>query len=167
MWKEDSPAGDFDDLDAEMLRLERELENELADMPGSDRESWQRAPHLAYMVLYTSDVEELAAFYTGVFGFGRRYEGGTTVELVAGAVTLALTDESHLLDVVGIDRLPRPFEGRASHTILVEDVDDCYRAAIEMGAQAIRAPHDTDWGMRSCWLRDPAGHLLEIGRFVR
>ena len=80
---------------------------------------------------------------------------------------LALTDEGQLIDEAGLERMPRPFEGRASHTLLVEDVDRCSEAAVALGAQLLRAPRDTDWGMRSCWLRDPAGHLLEIGRFLR
>lgn len=157
----------FDDLDAEMIDLERELERELSDLPGSDREDMQRRPHLAYVVLYSSDVEELADFYEGVFGFDRRYETGTTVELLAGNLVLALTDETELLDTVGLENLPRPFEGRGSHTVLVEDVDRCYDAAIALGAHSIREPHDTEWGMRSCWVRDPSGHLLEIGRHLR
>ena len=157
----------FDDLDAEMIDLERELEHELSDMPGSDREDAQRRPHLAYVVLYSSDVEELADFYTGVFGFDRRYETSTTVELLAGGLVLALTDETELLDTIGLENLPRPHEGRSSHTVLVENVDHCYDAAIALGAQSIQEPHDTEWGMRSCWVRDPSGHLLEIGRHLR
>ncbi len=49
-----------DHLDQEMIELERELERELADLPGSDREDMQRRPHLAYAVLYCEDPEDLA-----------------------------------------------------------------------------------------------------------
>ena len=157
----------FDELDAEMLDLERELERELQDLPTSDREDAQRQPHVGYVVLYGTDVEEMAEFYEGVFGFPRRYETGSTVEMLAGTIVLALTDEHELISTLGLDSLPRPFEGRGSHTILVEDVDRCFEAAVALGAQVLREPHDTDWGMRSCWVRDPAGHLLEIGRHQR
>jgi uncharacterized protein len=158
---------DFDELDAEMLDLERELHRELQDLPDSDREELQRQPHLAYIVLYTSDTEELADFYEGVFGFSRRYESSSAIELAAGMMVLAIADEGELLETVGLETLPRPHEGRSSHSVMVEDVDGCYAAAIELGAHSIRAPHDTEWGMRSCWVRDPAGHLLEIGRVMR
>ena len=158
---------DFDDLDAEMIDLERELQRELEEMPGSDREDAQRQPHVAYVVLYTSDTDELAEFYEGVFGFHRRYEGASSVELIAGTLVLAIADEGQLVDTVGLHDLPRPHEARSSHTVMVEDVDGCFEAAIAMGAREIRAPHDTEWGMRSCWVRDPAGHLLEIGRVLR
>ena len=157
---------DFDDLDSEMLDLEKELQREIEDMPGSDRENAQRSPHLAYVVLYTEEVEELAEFYEAVFGFDRRYESGTTIELQAGMIALAITDEGQLLDEVQLERAPRPFEARSSHTMLVEDVDRCFEAALAMGAKELRAPRDTDWGMRSGWVRDPAGHLLEIGRYL-
>lgn len=158
---------DFDDLDSEITDLERELEKELQDLPDGDREHLQRAPHLAYVVLYTSDVEELAAFYGAVFGFQPRYESSTTVELLAGNLILAISDETQLLDEVDLPHLPRSHEGRQSNSFLVESVEQCVEAALAMGAQMVRPLHDTEWGMLSCWLRDPAGHLLEIGRFVR
>ena len=154
-------------LDQEMAELERDLEQELADLPGSDREDAQRRPHLAYAVLYCEDVEDLSDFYCGVFGFDRRYESGSTIELHAGSIVLTLAEEGQLLDTCGLDRIPAPFEGRSSLSFLVEDVDGCCEAAVAMGARIVREPYDTDWGMRSCWLTDPAGHLIEIGRFSR
>lgn len=154
-------------LDQEMLELERQLEQELSDLPGSDRENLQRQPHLAYVVLYCEDIEDLSEFYCGVFGFDRRYESGSTVELLAGSVILTLADEGQLLETCGLERVPAPFEGRASLSFLVEDVDGCAEAATALGARMVKAPHDTDWGMRSCWLTDPAGHLIEIGRYDR
>jgi catechol 2,3-dioxygenase-like lactoylglutathione lyase family enzyme len=156
-----------DHLDQEMIELERELERELADLPGSDREDMQRRPHLAYAVLYCEDPEDLSDFYVGVFGFDRRYESGTTVELQAGTVVLTIAEEGQLLETCGLDRMPAPFENRASLSFLVEDVDGCFEAATALGAQVVKEPHETDWGMRSCWLHDPAGHLIEIGRFER
>ena len=158
---------DFEEFDAEMTELERELHKDLDDLPVSDREELQRQPHLAYLVLYTSDIEELADFYEGVFGFPRRYESGSAIELVAGMLVLGIADEGELLETVGLEGLPRPHESRSSHSVMVEDVEGCYEAALELGGQSIRAPYDTEWGMRSCWVRDPAGHLLEIGRAVR
>lgn len=156
-----------DHLDQEMLELERELEQELADMPGSDREDAQRRPHLAYAVLYCEDIEDLSEFYCAVFGFDRRYESGSTVELHAGSIILTIAAEDQLLETCGLGRIPAPFEGRSSLSFLVEDVDGCCEAAVSLGARMEKEPHDTDWGMRSCWLSDPAGHLIEIGRFSR
>jgi catechol 2,3-dioxygenase-like lactoylglutathione lyase family enzyme len=158
---------DLDHLDQEMVELERELERELADMPGSDREDAQRRPHIAYAILYCEDVEELSDFYCGVFGFERRYESGSTVELHAGTIVLTIADEGQLLDTCGLDRRPAPFEGRSSLSFLVEDVDGCCEAAEALGGHILREPYDTDWDMRSCWLRDPAGHVFEIGRYNR
>lgn len=158
---------DFDELDAEMVELERQLEQELADMPGSDREDAQRRPHMAYVVIYASEVEELAEFYEAVFGFDRRYESSQAIELQAGALILTVADESQLRETCGVDPLPRPEQSRSAFTILVEDVDRCVEAATAMGGRILREPHDTDWDMRSCWMRDPSGQLFEIGRFLR
>ena len=156
-----------DHFDQEMAELERGLEQDLADLPGSDREDIQRRPHLAYAVLYCEDIEDLSDFYCAVFGFDRRYESGSTVELQAGSVILTIADEGELIGTCGLDRIPAPFEGRSSLSFLVEDVDGCCEAAVARGARIEREPHDTDWDMRSCWLRDPAGHIIEIGRYSR
>ena len=154
-------------LNDEMIRLERELEQELDDLPIGDRENLSRAPHMAYVTLYTSDVEELADFYTAVFGFDRRYEGTSSVELNAGQqLILGISEEGYLMEVAGLDHLPPSHNNRCSTTFQVEDVDRCSEAAMAMGATILKEPHDTDWGMRSCWLRDPAGHLIEIGRWI-
>lgn len=158
---------DPDELDQQMLELERELEQELAELPGSDREDVQRRPHLAYAVLYCEDVEDLSEFYCAVFGFDRRYESSSTVELHAGSIILTIADTDQLIDTCGLDRVPAPYEGRSSLSFLVEDVDGCCEAAVAMGGRLEKAPYDTDWGMRSCWLSDPAGHLIEIGRHAR
>jgi catechol 2,3-dioxygenase-like lactoylglutathione lyase family enzyme len=157
---------DFDNLDDEMLELERQLQQEMADMPGSDLEQVQRQPHLAYLTIYTSDIEELAEFYVAAFGFDRRYESPSAIELQAGTVILTLAEETQLLEVCGVDRLPHPEESRSAFSILVEDVERCVEAAVAMGGRVVKEPHDTDWGMRSCWLRDPSGQLFEIGRFL-
>lgn len=158
---------DDDHLDQEIVELERELERELADLPGSDREDMQRRPHLAYAVLYCEDIDDLSEFYCAVFGFDRRYESGSTVELQAGTVVLTLAEEGQLLETCGLDHMPAPFENRSSLSFLVEDVDGCCEAAAALGGRIVKEPHDTEWGMRSCWLHDPAGHLIEIGRFER
>lgn len=158
---------DLDNLDDDIRELERELEREMRDMPGSDREDLQRAPHVAYVTLYTNEVEELAEFYETLFGFARRYESSSTIELQAGAIILMVSEEYQLVDTVGMTRVPAVADPRASHTLLVEDVDRSYEAALALGASGVKEPHDTEWGMRSCWLRDPAGHVIEIGRWLR
>lgn len=153
-------------LDAEMLELERQLQSELADMPGSDLEAIQRQPHMAYVAIYATDIEELCDFYEGAFGFDRRYESPSAIELQAGALILTLAEEHQLLEVCGVDHLPRVEESRSTFTVLVEDVERCVEAAVALGGRVVKEPHDTEWGMRSCWLRDPSGQLFEIGRFL-
>jgi len=152
---------DFDDED-----IDRQLA-ELEEMPSADREDLQRSPHLGYVILFTEDVEEVSEFYETLFQFQRNYETSNTVELQAGSTILSITDSSYLVDEVGLSNVPSPGPGRVGLTLLVEDVDATYEAALALGAESIRAPRDTEWGMRSAWVRDPAGHLIEIGRWVR
>lgn len=158
----------WDDDDSERDPVDRELADlsELEDLPDSDREELQRSPHLAYVVLYCHDVEELVEFYEGTFGFERTYESGETVELRAGALTLTVTDQQNMIDVVGLTSIPAVHDERLALSFLVEDVDLAFEAAVAMGGAPVQPPHDTAWGMRSAYVRDPAGHLLEIGRWV-
>jgi uncharacterized glyoxalase superfamily protein PhnB len=69
--------------------------------------------------------------------------------------------------VVGLTSVPAVHDERLSLSFLVEDVDLAFEAAVAMGGESVQLPHDTPWGMRSAYVRDPAGHLLEIGRWVR
>jgi catechol 2,3-dioxygenase-like lactoylglutathione lyase family enzyme len=151
----------------ELEDLESLLAEELGEMPSADREEIQRSPHLAYTILYTADVEELSEFYEGAFLFSRRYETASVVELQAGAVILSICEGAHLQEQAGVRGQVTPGAAGVSLTFLVEDVDGVVEAAIALGAELLRAPHETDWGMRSAWLRDPAGHVIEVGRWLR
>ena len=140
---------------------------DLDDMPSSDREELQRSPHLAYVVLFSRDVEELAEFYETLFQFPRNYQTGSTVEFQAGSVVLSLTDTHQMVDELGLSSVPTNPEGHSGVSFLVENVDEVYEAALALGAETVSAPRDTEWGMRSAWLRDPSGHLIELGRWIR
>ena len=48
----------------------------------------------------------------------------------------------------------------------VDDVDDAYRQAIELGAESLVEPTDNPGGVRSAYLRDPDGSVFSVYRFA-
>ncbi len=49
----------------------------------------------------------------------------------------------------------------------VDDVDDSYRRALELGATSMVEPRDNPGGVRSAYVRDPDGNIFTIYRFVQ
>ena len=47
----------------------------------------------------------------------------------------------------------------------VDDVDNSYRHALELGATSMVEPSDNPGGVRSAYVRDPDGNLFSIYRF--
>jgi uncharacterized glyoxalase superfamily protein PhnB len=47
------------------------------------------------------------------------------------------------------------------------DADEAFERSVAAGAQAIYAPRNEPWGMRSSMIADPEGNLIEIGSWNR
>jgi catechol 2,3-dioxygenase-like lactoylglutathione lyase family enzyme len=47
-------------------------------------------------------------------------------------------------------------------SIEVDDVDACYAAAIQNGAEIVHPLTDEPWGVRRFFVRDPDGHVINI-----
>ena len=51
-------------------------------------------------------------------------------------------------------------------TLVADDVDARFRAAVDRGAEVIQPPrHNATYGITHCFLRDPTGYKIEIQRF--
>ena len=48
----------------------------------------------------------------------------------------------------------------------VDDVDELYQRAVDLGADVLKAPRDEPWGMREAGLRSPDGHRFMLGQPV-
>jgi predicted enzyme related to lactoylglutathione lyase len=48
----------------------------------------------------------------------------------------------------------------------VDDVDDAYRRALELGASSLVEPTDNPGGVRSAYVRDPDGSIFSMYRFT-
>lgn len=79
--------------------------------------------------------------------------------------SLALFRRQAMAEVVGTTHLPSdtPCQDRAVLIVDVKDVDAAVEELSSRGAEFVSDPRDRpDWGIRSAYLRDPDGTLIEI-----
>lgn len=79
--------------------------------------------------------------------------------------TVALFSRQLMADALGISHLPLEAvaQDRSLLVIGVEDVDATAARLQALGVQFVLGPKDfPDWGMRSAYLRDPDGNLIEL-----
>jgi lactoylglutathione lyase len=124
---------------------------------------------LGYVVLFVKDVSASLVFYEAAFGFSRRFfhddSGNAYGELETGATRLAFVSlelaQSHLkrdAATPSLDGAPRGFE----IALVTPDVPASYSRAIQAGATPISEPAAKPWGQTVAYLRDNAGHLIEL-----
>jgi len=124
---------------------------------------------LGYAILFVEDVSASLTFYEEAFGLSRRFfhdDGGKTYgELETGAACLAfasleLAREQLKQDVTGPspDKPPQGVE----IALVTTDVPALYSRAVKAGAISVREPAVMPWGQTVCYLRDNAGHLVEL-----
>jgi lactoylglutathione lyase len=124
---------------------------------------------LGYVILYVPDVAASLAFYEAAFGLARRFfndDGGKAYgELETGAARLAFASydliNSHLPPGAAVRRpADAPFGGEVA--LLTSDVPALYARAVQAGAVSVSAPAVKPWGQTVAYLRDNAGHLVEL-----
>lgn len=103
--------------------------------------------------LSARDPAALADFDRTVLGLDRVMDHGWIVTLggpATQAVQMSLASE-------GGSGTPVP-----ALSIEVDDLDDCLSRARDLGAPIASGPADEPWGVRRFFVRDPAGHLVNI-----
>ncbi len=79
--------------------------------------------------------------------------------------TLALFRRQAMAEVIGTAKLPPDAfcQDRFMLIVQVDDVDDTVEELGDRGVQFELGPQDfPDWGIRSAYLRDPDGNLIEL-----
>jgi uncharacterized glyoxalase superfamily protein PhnB len=122
---------------------------------------------LGYVILYVNDVSASLAFYEQAFGLTRRFfnddHGKAYGELETGAARLAFASfaliNEHLKS--GESAGSRPPSG-SEIGLVTTDVAGLYARAVKAGAASVSAPATKPWGQTVAYLRDNAGHLVEL-----
>ena len=103
--------------------------------------------------LQSADLAAAAEFYIQVLGMRIVMDHGWIVTLAdpdRPAMQLSLMTHDASAGVVPVA------------SIEVDDVDAAYRAARAAGAEVVHELTDEPWGVRRFFVRDPAGHVVNI-----
>lgn len=125
---------------------------------------------LSHVRLLAPNIHECFLFYRDIIGLEVRYGDETTpfAEFATGDVSFALEPPMADAPAEALART-KPFSGRDQVALVfrVENVDDVYEALRTKGVPFVRPPHDTpEWGHRVAYLRDPAGHVIELNQGI-
>lgn len=126
-----------------------------------------RVAQLDHVVLTVRDLEGTVAFYERVLGMRRvEFAGGTRIALAFGGQKLNLHEQ-------GNEFLPNAREagpGSADLCLLLETpLDDVLVHLKSQGVALEHGPDDADGAtgpLRSVWIRDPDGNLVELAEAV-
>jgi catechol 2,3-dioxygenase-like lactoylglutathione lyase family enzyme len=115
--------------------------------------------------IVSADVPRSAAFYTDVLGGEVVMEGEPTiVQLSNGWVIINVgggpTDDK---PEVVLETPPDPKRVSAFLNLRVADIQRCYEEWSAKGAEFLTEPKQHESEIR-CYMRDPDGHLIEVGQ---
>lgn len=115
--------------------------------------------------LVSADVPRSAAFYSNVLGGEVVMEGEPTIVQLANSwviVNVGGGPTEDKPDVV-LETPPDPNRVSAFLNIRVADIQRCYEEWSSKGAEFLTPPQQRETEIR-CYMRDPDGHLIEVGQ---
>ena len=123
----------------------------------------------SYTRLLVSNFKACFLFYRDVMGFQATYgtENDTYADFNTGEVIIALFDRLEMSRAVGTSHLPadNKTQDKVCLIFAVEDVDAECQQLGKQGISLTTEPTDhPDWGIRTAYLRDPDGNLIEINQ---
>ncbi len=120
--------------------------------------------HSTQFILYVADQQRSTAFYSRVL---KRdpvlHVPGMTEFMLSSHCKLGLMPEDGIARII-TPVLPHPAQGsgipRCELYLMVDDLDEVFRAAILADAKVLSPASDRDWGDRVAYVSDPDGHVL-------
>jgi uncharacterized protein len=120
----------------------------------------------AHFILYVTDQQKAAGFYSAVLNLQRALDvpGMTEFVLNDGAVL-------GLMPVAGAERLlqlrvPEPGGPRAELYLIVESPGEYHSRALASGARELSALADRDWGHRAAYSIDADGNVIAFAEII-
>jgi lactoylglutathione lyase len=122
--------------------------------------------------IYVNDLQRMVEFYRDVLGFEIEWDGqGPYAEFKHEGIRFSMFERAQLPGLLGQDpTYPGGLNGTFELAIdwpTSADADEAFERSVAAGAQAIYAPRNEPWGMRSSMIADPEGNLIEIGSWNR
>jgi len=117
--------------------------------------------------LFVEDLPKMVQFYKEIIGLAIDWDGtGPYAEFTHEGIRFSMYERKELTKLLGQPpSFPTGINGTFELAINVGEpvnVDAMYHRLISGGAQAIYAPRNEPWKMRSAMIADPEGNLLEI-----
>ncbi len=118
--------------------------------------------------LFVKDLPRMVAFYRDLLGFAINWDGnGPYAEFTHEGVRFAMYERALLPGLLGREvSSPQGLNATFEFAIdlpFYEDVDREYARLLAAGAEGVMPPRTEPWGMRSSFIADPDGNLIEIG----
>jgi lactoylglutathione lyase len=123
---------------------------------------------LGWVIVYVDKPTEASDYYVRTFGLRAEFASpeGSYAQLDKGLTKLAFASYE-----LGERNFPggvrRPGAGEpppnCEVTLVADDVDAVYAAALKAGCVSLAEPADKPHGQRVAWVRDPFGTLVELG----
>jgi catechol 2,3-dioxygenase-like lactoylglutathione lyase family enzyme len=118
--------------------------------------------------IVTSDIARSRQFYAGVLGGEVVLDGEPTIVALANSWVIINVGGPPTADKPGVTLEPPRDPGHVSSflNIRVADIHAAYEQWRDLGAEFLTPPADRGAELR-CYMRDPDGHLIEVGQTTR
>ncbi|MDP4121086.1 MAG: VOC family protein [Bacillota bacterium] len=117
--------------------------------------------------LFVRDLKEMVGFYKDVIGFEIEWDGGPYAEFRHEGIRFMMYGRKDFELLTGKEFVyPSELNGTFELAIdfpLFSDVDKEFERLVSLGAKPVYYPKTEAWGMRSSYIADPDGNLIEIG----
>jgi catechol 2,3-dioxygenase-like lactoylglutathione lyase family enzyme len=115
--------------------------------------------------IVAEDVARSRAFYSDVLGGETVLEGEPSIVQLANAWIIINVGGGPTVDKPGVilETPPDPTHASSFLNVRVADIQAVYQEWASRGAQFITPPKDLGSEIR-CYVRDPDGHLIEVGQ---
>lgn len=118
--------------------------------------------------IFVCDIKEMVRFYRDVIGVDMDWDGkGPYAEFKHEGIRFMMYERKELPGYLGTDvSYPKGVNGTFELAIdlpLYSDVDKEFERVVKLGAKPVLSPRTEPWGMRSSFVTDPEGNLIEIG----
>lgn len=118
--------------------------------------------------IFVSDIREMVRFYRDVVGVEIEWDGkGPHAEFKHEGIRFMMFERKELQDYLGAEMsFPKGINGTFELAIDLPrfaDVDKEFERYVMAGAKPVLAPRNEPWGMRTSYVTDPEGNLLELG----
>lgn len=116
---------------------------------------------LDYIVLPSSDLEEMRRFYSHNLGLTATYERAGWIEFKLGEVALALRQRAEPFFARADANKPGPAV-QLAFRVAYSEVDDWFERLSGLGIPILDSPRNQAWGHRTLYFLDPEHNVLEI-----